>query len=126
MTDLELIFSMLGEASTTEIARKKDARGLNENRRAAKEGGSVAGNARKELEAKTGAAVISHLHPHKKRLAVSSSGAGLALAQDCRLGDEPSHACGSGVCGVADGHRSQKPGCRADRTFRQGHTMRER
>lgn len=59
MTDLELIFSMLGEASTTEIARKKDAQGLNENRRAAKEGGSVAGNARKELEAKTGAPVIS-------------------------------------------------------------------
>jgi hypothetical protein len=38
MTDLELIFSMLGEASTTEIARKRDARGFERNKKAAKEG----------------------------------------------------------------------------------------
>lgn len=43
MTDLELIFSMLGEASTTEIARNKNARGFEENRNAAKKGGAVAG-----------------------------------------------------------------------------------
>jgi hypothetical protein len=73
MTDLELIFSMLGEASTTEIARKKDAQGLNENRRAAKEGGSVAGNARKELEAKTGAAVISQQNYLAKPEALENS-----------------------------------------------------
>ncbi len=59
MTDLELIFTMLGEASTTEIARRKDARGFVENRSAAKQGGAVAGNARKELEAKTGKPVVS-------------------------------------------------------------------
>jgi DNA-damage-inducible protein D len=59
MTDLELIFSMLGEASTTEIARKKDARGFNENKAAARAGGDVAGNARKDLESKTGNKVIS-------------------------------------------------------------------
>lgn len=59
MTDLELIFTMLGEASTTEIARRKDAQGFVRNRDAAKEGGSVAGNARKELEAKTGKPVVS-------------------------------------------------------------------
>jgi DNA-damage-inducible protein D len=59
MTDLELIFTMLGEASTTEIARRKDALGLDENRDAAKQGGAVAGNARKELEAKTGKPVVS-------------------------------------------------------------------
>lgn len=59
MTDLELIFTMLGEASTTEIARRKDALGFGENRVAAKQGGAVAGNARKELEAKTGKPVIS-------------------------------------------------------------------
>ncbi|MBI4449040.1 Bro-N domain-containing protein [Candidatus Woesearchaeota archaeon] len=50
MNDLELIFSMLGEASTTRIARNKDARGFVENQDAAREGGSVAGVARKELE----------------------------------------------------------------------------
>ncbi|MEW6294261.1 MAG: Bro-N domain-containing protein [Pseudomonadota bacterium] len=59
MTDLELIFTMLGEASTTEIARRKDALGFGENRDAAKQGGSVAGNARKELEAKSGKPVVS-------------------------------------------------------------------
>jgi hypothetical protein len=59
MTDLELIFSMLGEASTTEIARNKDAQGFTDNRKAAIEGGSVAGNARKELERKSGKKVIS-------------------------------------------------------------------
>jgi hypothetical protein len=59
MTDLELIFTMLGEASTTEIARRKDAQGFCENRDAAKQGGAVAGNARKELETKTGKPVVS-------------------------------------------------------------------
>ena len=52
MTDLELIFTMLGEASTTEIAKKKDAQGFPENKDAAVQGGTVAGNARKELEEK--------------------------------------------------------------------------
>lgn len=59
MSDLELIFSMLGEASTTEIARSRDTRGFPENRRAAREGGSVAGHARKELEKKTGRKVVT-------------------------------------------------------------------
>lgn len=59
MTDLELIFIMLGEASTTEIARRKDAQGFEDNRVAAKEGGAIAGNARKELETKSGKAVVS-------------------------------------------------------------------
>ncbi len=59
MTDLELIFTMLGEAGTTEIAKRKDAQGFKQNQTAAKEGGAVAGNARKELEAKTGTPVVS-------------------------------------------------------------------
>jgi DNA-damage-inducible protein D len=59
MTDLELIFTMLGEASTTEIARKKDAQGLQQNKQAAKAGGTVAGNARKELEAQSGKPVVT-------------------------------------------------------------------
>src|SRR3989339_450350 len=59
MNDLELIFGMLGEASTTEIARNKDALGFVENKQAAHEGGTVAGNARKELEHKSGKRVIS-------------------------------------------------------------------
>lgn len=60
MTDLELIFTMLGEASTTEIARTKEAQGFPENKKAAKEGGTVAGNARKELEKKSGRKVVTN------------------------------------------------------------------
>ena len=59
MTDLELIFTMLGEASTTENARRSDALGFDENQTSAKEGGKIAGNARKALEAKTGKKVVS-------------------------------------------------------------------
>jgi len=59
MTNLELIFSMLGEASTSEIAVQKDAQGFKENKQAAKLGGSVSGNARKELEEKSGRKVVT-------------------------------------------------------------------
>jgi len=54
MTDLELIFSMLGEAATTEIARHKEASGFPENKAAAQAGGTVAGSARRDLETKSG------------------------------------------------------------------------
>ena len=59
MDDLELIFTMLGEAATTRITKVKDAQGLEENKIAAKQGGEVAGNARKELEEKTGENVVT-------------------------------------------------------------------
>lgn len=59
MNDLELIFSMLGEASTTEIARNKDAQGYVENRNAAVAGGAVAGRARRDLEKKSGKRIAS-------------------------------------------------------------------
>jgi len=59
MTDLELIFTMLGEASTTEIAKNKDAHGFTENQRAAIAGGNVAGNALKDLEKKSGKKIVS-------------------------------------------------------------------
>jgi hypothetical protein len=59
MTDLELIFSMLGEASTTAIVKTQKPIGFTENKKVAKQGGDVAGNARKELEIKTGEKVVS-------------------------------------------------------------------
>jgi hypothetical protein len=59
MTDLELIFSMLGEASTTEIARTQDAQGFAENKQAAKAGGKIAGDARKKLEIESGRKVVT-------------------------------------------------------------------
>ena len=59
MNDLELIFNMLGEASTTKIARNKNAEGFTENKTAAYEGGTVAGVARKELEKRSGEEVAN-------------------------------------------------------------------
>lgn len=59
MTDLELIFSMLGEAATTEIARKQDAQGFVENKGAARKGGRIAGDAREKLEIETGTRVVT-------------------------------------------------------------------
>jgi len=68
MNDLELIFSMLGEASTTEIAKNKNAQGFIQNKIVAHEGGNVAGKARKDLELKSGKRVStdSNYLPEKK------------------------------------------------------------
>lgn len=54
MTTLELLFTELGEAATTEIARNINAQGMNENRDAAHRGGKIAGDARRNLEEQTG------------------------------------------------------------------------
>ena len=59
MTDLELIFTMLGEAATTEIARNRDAQGFHPNKAAARDGGTIAGNARRQLEHKSGKKVVT-------------------------------------------------------------------
>ncbi len=59
MTDLELIFTMLGERLSTEATRKKDAQGFPENLDAAKEGGTVAGRARQDAEKTFGMNVVS-------------------------------------------------------------------
>jgi hypothetical protein len=71
MTDLELIFSMLGEASTTEITKNKDSQGFDECLDSAKLGGNVAKNARLELEEKSGKKIVSksnYLELDKKEL----------------------------------------------------------
>lgn len=59
MTDLELIFSMLGEAATTEIARKQNTQGFPKNKIAARKGGRIAGEAREKLEIETGDKVVT-------------------------------------------------------------------
>ncbi len=58
MTNLELVLNMLAETATTEISKNKKPTGLPENKKVAKEGGSVAGNARREIESKSGKKVI--------------------------------------------------------------------
>ena len=59
MTNLELVLNMLAEAATTEISREKQPEGLEQNRVIAKQGGTIAGNTRKEIEEKTGKPVAS-------------------------------------------------------------------
>jgi hypothetical protein len=59
MSTLELVLNMLAEATTTELTQTMDPQGLEENKAVAKEGGTVAGNARKDIEARTGKPVIT-------------------------------------------------------------------
>ena len=59
MNDLELLFTQLGEAATTQIARTDNARGMAENAYAAQRGGNIASTARRQLEEETGRNVVS-------------------------------------------------------------------
>ena len=59
MDDFELIFTMLGERSTTELHREEDSKGLLKLKKDANRGGKIAGNARKELEKELGRSVVS-------------------------------------------------------------------
>ncbi len=59
MSNLELVLNMLAEATTTEISREKQPAGLEQNIQIAKQGGTIAGNTRKEIEEKTGKPVVS-------------------------------------------------------------------
>lgn len=59
MSDLELVLTMLAEASTTDIAKTEQPQGLDENQKVARRGGNVAGIARKALEAETGRPVVT-------------------------------------------------------------------
>ncbi len=74
MSDLELIFSMLGEASTKEIVVNTNPRGFDANKKAAKAGGKIAGDARKQLEMKSGKKVISsdNYLPEEKQKTIRS------------------------------------------------------
>lgn len=59
MSTLEIVLNMLAEATTTELTKTKNPQGLDENKKVAKDGGSIAGNARKEIEKETGQPVIT-------------------------------------------------------------------
>jgi len=59
MTNLELVLNMLAEATTTEISKEKKPKNFKENQRIAKQGGTIAGNTRKEIEEKTGKKIVS-------------------------------------------------------------------
>lgn len=59
MTNLELVLNMLAEATTTEISKEKKPKTFDQNRKIAKQGGTIAGNTRKEIEEKTGKKVVT-------------------------------------------------------------------
>lgn len=59
MSTLEIVLNMLAEATTTELTKTKNPQGLEENKKVAKDGGSIAGNTRKEIEKETGQPVIT-------------------------------------------------------------------
>ncbi|MBX2924378.1 MAG: hypothetical protein KF746_19405 [Chitinophagaceae bacterium] len=62
MTNLELVLNMLAEATTTEISKEKKPKNFTENKDIAKQGGTIEGNTRKEIEAKTGKKVVTSLN----------------------------------------------------------------
>lgn len=72
MTNLELVLNMLAETATTEISYKRQPKNLPENKKVAREGGTVAGNARKEIELKTGKKVITQKNAKKLKLVKSN------------------------------------------------------
>jgi len=59
MTNLELVLNMLAEATTTEISKEKNPKTFADNKRIAKQGGTIAGNTRREIEAKTGKRIVT-------------------------------------------------------------------
>ncbi len=65
MTNLELVLNMLAETATTEISKTKKPETFSENKKVAKEGGNIAGNARKNIERKTGKKVITNKNAKK-------------------------------------------------------------
>lgn len=65
MSNLELVLNMLAEATTTEISKEKKPKTFIENKKIANQGGTIAGNTRKEIEAKTGKEVVSPISAKK-------------------------------------------------------------
>jgi hypothetical protein len=62
MTNLELVLNMLAEATTTEISKEKQPKSFEDNKRIAQQGGTIAGNTRREIEEKTGKKVVTPLN----------------------------------------------------------------
>ena len=72
MSTLELALNMLAEATTTELTRTQNPQGLTQNQAVALEGGGIAGNARKEIEARTGRPVITSKNAAKLNSVVTN------------------------------------------------------
>ena len=73
MTNLELVLNMLAEATTTEISKEKKPATLDESKNIARQGGTIAGNTRKEIEAKTGKKIVSNQNAKALKAAKSAA-----------------------------------------------------
>ncbi|MBC7628760.1 Bro-N domain-containing protein [Ferruginibacter sp.] len=62
MTNLELVLNMLAEATTTEISKEKKPATFDDNKKIARQGGTIAGNTRKAIEVKTGKKIVTNLN----------------------------------------------------------------
>ena len=82
MSTLELVLNMLAEATTTELTKVQNPQGLQQNREVAKEGGTVAGNARKDIEQRTGQPVITA----ENRIQLSQVVTDLLMAAESKRG----------------------------------------
>lgn len=82
MSDLELVLTMLAEATTTEISKREQPTSFDENVKIAKRGGSVAGNARKDIEQETGDPVITSKNASELNTVVTNLIEGIAEEAD--------------------------------------------
>ena len=82
MSTLELALNMLAEATTTELTKASNPIGLNENRKVAQEGGTIAGNARKEIEERTGQPVITSRNAKQLQNLVTGLIEGVVVEED--------------------------------------------
>ncbi len=82
MSTLELALNMLAEATTTELTKASNPIGLSENRKVAQEGGTIAGNARKEIEERTGQPVITSQNAKQLQNLVTGLIEGVAVEED--------------------------------------------
>lgn len=62
MTNLELVLNMLAEATTTEISKEKKPHSFEDNKKIARQGGTIAGNTRREIEEKTGKKIVTGIN----------------------------------------------------------------
>ena len=82
MSTLELALNMLAEATTTELTKASNPNGLSENRKVAQEGGTIAGNARKEIEERTGQPVVTSQNAKQLQNLVTGLIEGLVVEED--------------------------------------------
>lgn len=82
MSTLELALNMLAEATTTELTKASNPNGLSENRKVAQEGGTIAGNARKEIEERTGQPVVTSQNAKQLQNLVTGLIEGVVVEED--------------------------------------------